>query len=279
MPQQITPQKSYTWADGQKWFYQGLELLPVLGALWLMVIAMYGLIAFSIVSINESLFMLLVAVFSPLITAGIYNACHKARQQSEGGPKVVLSDYFAAFKHQTTPLLMLGVCLLLMGFVTEVVTQTIFNALGLVIDEGMEPTLQMKNILIGQFISMVVSIPLLVVAFFSPQLVFFHKQTIKQAIIGSYLGFSQAWRGMLVLSLLIVALVFVTMFLGVLLSSVLGSLAVVLMSGAMIIIFSVNLTGQFFAFDALFPIVETPDKGGHGDDNESDVEGQIHTEI
>lgn len=279
MPDQITPKQSFTWADGQKWFYQGLDLLPILGALWLMVIALYGLIAFSVMSINESLFMLLVATFSPLITAGIYHACHKARLQSNGGPKVILSDYFAAFKYQTTTLLMLGVCLLLMGLITEVITQLIFNALGLVIEEGMEPALQMKNIFIGQIISMVVSIPLLVVAFFSPQLVFFHKQTIKQAIIGSYLGFTQAWRGMLVLSLLIAAVVFVTMFLGVLLSSILGTIAVVLMSGAMIIIFSVNLTGQFFAFDSLFPIIDLGDMNGHDDNSDNESEDQIHTEI
>ncbi len=283
MSEQITPKNKLAWADGQKCFYLGGDLLPVLGGLWLLMIVLGSVVGYVLSLVNQTLLMFVVVVFTPIITVGAYNACHHARKQSEGGERVSFSHFFAGLKHQTQALMTLGVILLLLSLATESMTQLIFNVLGLEIIEDMAPALQVKNAFIGQMISFVVSFPVLVVALFSPQLIFFHNQTIGQALKGSYLGFLNAWRGLLMLLLMLVAITMVIMIIGTIISALAAGLGIILISGAIIILFSINAFAQYFAFNKVFPIVDVDNDSENNDENDQGIDSkssnQFHTEI
>ncbi len=266
------PTQTYTWPSGQQWFYQGMDLLPKMARTWLVIWGLYGLIGLAVFQLNNIFLLLAVTLFTPVATAGLYHACHVAKQHEQGGAVLGLADYFTPWKTHLNPLLGLGLVLLLMGFLTEALTQFIFDALGLVIDEEMAAPELMKNAVIAQIISTVASIPLLVVAFFSPQLVYFHNQSIVGALKGSYAGFVSAWRALLMLSLILVALVMVITFIGALFAALLGGLAVILLAGALLVIFSINMCAQYFAFDSIYPI------GLPGDGQDATVD-DFHTEI
>lgn len=263
---------SFTWPAGQQWFYQGLDLLPKMARTWLAVWGLYLLLGLVLFQLNNVFLLLLVTLITPLVTAGLYHACHVAQQHENGGAGLEVADYFAPWKTHFSPLLSLGLVLLVMGFLTESLSQYIFGALGLVIDAEVVTPEVIKHAVIAQIISTFVSIPLLVVAFFSPQLVYFHNQALAEALKGSYLGFVAAWRALLVLSLILVALVMVIVFLGTLFVSFLGGLAVVILIGALLVVFSINMCAQFFAFDAIYPI-HTPE------DAQDATTDDFHTEI
>mgnify|MGYP000038255984 CR=1 FL=1 len=61
MQKQVTPNQSFSWADGQQWFYQGMNLLKTMGGLWIMVWSIYGLAAMLLSQIDAKLFYLVFA--------------------------------------------------------------------------------------------------------------------------------------------------------------------------------------------------------------------------
>lgn len=266
------PTQTYTWPSGQQWFYQGMDLLPKMARTWLVVWGLYGLIGLAVFQLNNIFLLLAVTLFTPVATAGLYHACYVAKQQERGGAVLGLADYFTPWKTHLNPLLSLGLVLLLMGFITESLSQYIFDYLGLVLDVEVVTPEVMKHAMIAQIISTMVSMPMLVVAFFSPQLVCFHNQTLAQALKGSYLGFVAAWRALLVLSLILVALVMVIIFLGALFVSFLGGLAVAIVIGALLVVISINMCAQFFAFDAIYPIHTS-------EDDQDSASDDFHAEI
>lgn len=250
----MKPQQKFTFEDGQNWLKSGWELLKQFMGLWFLMMMIVGVVYMQLTHLPDPLFFVLVGLLSPLVTAGMYHACWVAKGKQSGGRSVVFGDFLVGFQRRTVVLIQLGVVLSILSLATHFAIELILNVIGLELSPDLPPVLLLKNTLMAQLIGIVVSIPVLVLTLFAPQLVFFHQQTVAQSLQLSYAGFVAAWRGLLMMALLVMALVFVIAFLGTMLSLLLKDIGVLLMAVALILLMSANFCGQFWAFIALFPI-------------------------
>ncbi len=250
----MKPEKKFTFEDGQNWLKAGWELLKQFMGLWLLVMVIVGVVYMQLTHLPDYLFFVLVGLFSPLVTAGMYHACWVAKGKQQGGRAVSFGDFLVGFQKRTTTLIKLGVVLSVLSLLTHFAIELMLQIIGVELNPELPPALLLKNTLMAQLIGVVVSIPVLVLTLFAPQLVFFHQQTVLQSLQLSYAGFVAAWRALLMMALLVMALVFVIAFLGTFLSLLLQDLGALLMAVALILLMSANFCGQFWAFISLFPI-------------------------
>ncbi len=250
----MEPSQQFSFEDGQQWLFQGWYLLKNFFGLLLLVLLFLGLCYSQLIQMPEWLFFVLVGLFSPIVTAGLSNACYVAKRVGVGGRLVHITDFLAGFKKNMVVLLQLGLVLAVFSLTTQWITNIALDQLGIDLSDDLPMEALLKNTLMAQVISTVISIPLLVLTIFAPQLVFFHNQDLLGALKSSYYGFIAAWRALLMMGLLIVAVVFVVALIGSYFAMLTKDLASLLAIAGFILIFATNICAQFIAFDALFPI-------------------------
>jgi uncharacterized membrane protein len=173
----------------EAWAFTGLQRGTFIG-----IFVIYGLllVGVSVVPFGGSL---AVALFSPVLTAGIVLGCDALRR----GERLEVAHLFAGFKSQVGPLIGLGGISLGAGIAIVLIIVVIFGATYFAMMGSGQPgpenmvTLILMGVL-AMLVVVALSIPLYMAVFFAPALIVLHNFKLGEALKAS---FHACWRNML----------------------------------------------------------------------------------
>lgn len=269
------------WALGKQWFYQGLNLFFRTFIYWLLGFLSFSVALQLLLSLGDNsqnwsmLVNALVLLFSPVITVGIVNVCHQVSQQQTAKARIQIIDLTIGFRRRLIELLSLGAVFVVLIIGVSWLEQLIVSKLPTLPEVAASSQLNTDNSpdMAAVLIKLLLSLPVFMVMVFSPQLVYFYRQTPIQALFNSIKAVLHKWQAWLVFFITVVAYLFV----GVLLGQMLMNLSALLVFPLLLFILSltaVSFCGQYYAFVDTFPL-SPPSDNQSGDDDGTEIHAEM----
>ena len=195
------------------WLHQGWTMFLANPGVWIgsTVLLLVILMAISIVPLFGQISAHLLA---PLFGAGMVQIC---RHLSDGGQPEV-ADLFAGFRHNTGPLVMVGVFFAVgifgLAFIAFLlVSGGVFG--GVITGKIAGLSIALGGVMLAAIVVLVLSVPVIMATWFAPALVFFHDMKPAAAMRASFDAGAKNWLAMVIFGIfLIVSLFFAMLPLG-----------------------------------------------------------------
>lgn len=201
------------------WLQQGWATFIANPGIWIgaTVLLLVIVMAISIVPIfGQIAAHLLIPVFG----AGMFRICRRVAAESE---EPEIGDLFAGFKHNAGPLVMVGVFFALGVFgIAFLAFMLISGGLlgGVVTGKVAGFGIAFGGVMLAGLLVLVLSIPVIMAAWFAPALVFFHDMKPLDAMKASFAAGAKNWLPMVIFGVLLLVALFFAMlpvFMGLLL--------------------------------------------------------------
>lgn len=265
------------WALGKQWFKQGSKLFFRTFFYWLIGFLVFSTTLQLLLLLGgnnpswSSLINALVLLLSPLITVGIVNSCHQVSQQQTAKVGIKMADLIVGFQQRLVELLILGGTFVMLIVGLSWLEQLITSNLSLSkVTVGSQADAAGEPDVAAMLIKLLLSLPVFMIMVFSPQLVYFYRQTPAQALINSMKAVLNKWRAWLMFMLLVLSYMFVGVLIGQILLS-LSSLAALPLLIFVLSLTAISFCGQYYAFIDTFPL----SKQQSGDDDGTEIHAEM----
>ena len=191
------------------WLHQGWTMFLANPGVWIgsTVLLLVILMAISIVPLFGQVAAHLLA---PLFGAGMVQIC---RHLSDGGQPEV-ADLFAGFRHNTGPLVMVGVFFAVGIFGLAFIAFLLVSGgvLGGVITGRIAGlSIALGGVMLAGLVVLVLSVPVIMATWFAPALVFFHDMKPAAAMRASFDAGAKNWLAMAIFGIFLVVSLFFAM--------------------------------------------------------------------
>ncbi|HEX5801541.1 MAG TPA: BPSS1780 family membrane protein [Azospira sp.] len=203
-PRTVSPDAPFNWLG------QGWAVFIANPGVWL-AISVLLLVAFFGLLIVPGIGSLAAALLTPVLLAGLL---HGVRRLGDEG-RLDLADLFAGFRHNSGPLVMLGLLFMAGWMIVLLVVMVVAGGgiaggvvVGLAGQPGMGAGIGIAGFFLAFVLKLLLGIPLCVALWFAPALIYFNDMAPLAALQASFSASLKNWLAMLVFGLLVAVLAF-----------------------------------------------------------------------
>ena len=198
--------KTFTWRDGRHWFDEGIVLFKQVKNYWYLNCMLLAVLIALVANLSMSLVPVVVIFASPLITAFIMNACHKAANNQV----LNFASLWQNIVRHINAFMLLGVISALLSVIFQylhIQLLQLFN-LPIEISEEMVANMTGGEAMLRAVLNIATNLPIALALAFSPALILFKQTKPIEAVKSSVLGVIKSWKAFLTMMLLFMLLFF-----------------------------------------------------------------------